>query len=494
MYIGLDVGTSGVKAELIRKDGSVLNSCQVSYGFSNLAGGYRELDARKVWDAVCVCLKKAGAGQPVRSITVSSLGEAIIPVDVSGEALCPSITGTDVRGSKEAEECRLSVSDIGLAEITGLNFSTIYSGYKILWLKRHQRELYEKAWKIFTFQDYVIFKLSGVTVVDYSMASRTMLFDINTKDWSEKLLKITGIGRELLSTPVQGGSIAGEITAQEAGRLGLPASVKIVAGTHDHICNAIGCGTNQEGQCTNTVGTSEGLTALIKRSALDAAAVGRWQMACEPFVIKDTYNTVAWNNTSGAMLRWYVQKLLGKAAAPDDYEVLDQQMQEEPTELMVLPHFSGAATPHMDNRSRGAILGLTLDTDKLDIYKSLMEGANYELALILDCLKRSGQKITRLCATGGAASPCLLQIKADVLGMEVHTVTNKQTGTLGGAILGAVALSDYGDIYEAADAMVTPGRTYMPDERKHRIYQERLSLYRELYQATASIHHRLCGV
>ena len=167
MYIGLDIGTSGSKADLIDRNGNVLGSGHVSYGFSKTTGGYRELDAEAVWKAAIKCLYDAAAGKHVESITVSALGEAIVPIDREGNPVGPGIIGTDIRGIEELKEIEEAFGAKTLTDITGLNMSTIYSANKILWLKKHQPEIYKKAYKILTFQDYIIYRLCHKAVIDH---------------------------------------------------------------------------------------------------------------------------------------------------------------------------------------------------------------------------------------------------------------------------------------------------------------------------------------
>ncbi len=494
MHIGLDIGTSGTKAALVGTDGSVAGSFQVSYGFADTADGHRALDAGEVWEAVKTCLEALGSLGEVETITVSTLGEAVIPMDRAGEPLALSITGTDRRGICETAALEETVGLMHLIDITGLNPTSIYSAGKLVWMKREMPELYEAAWKIPLFQDYVIYRLCGRAVIDYSSASRTQLFDIGTMDWSEELLGKTGIDREKLSRPVPAGTVAGTIRKELAEELGLSAAARIVAGTHDHICNALGSGVFEVGSCANTVGTTEGLTAVLRREQLSSEYVNRYQISCEPFVRPGLFNTVAWENTSGVLLRWFAEEFMREEPAGEliaTFEKLNGRMKREPTKLLVLPHFSGAASPYGDGRSKGAILGLTLDTEREDIYKALMEGANMELALILEGLTKAGLAVGHLVSTGGALSPQLLQIKADVLGIPIHTVESRQTGALGGAILGAVAAGAYGDVKEAVSAMVRTGKTYEPDPGRSRIYKERLALYRQIYPAIAGISHGL---
>lgn len=494
MYIGLDIGTSGTKAALYDEEGIQKAAWQQNYGFSNTDQGFRELDAAAVWKAVVCCLQKTAAGERVKSITVSSLGEAVIPINQEGEPLYFSITGTDVRGEKQLDILQNLIGKERLVEITGVNLSSIYSANKILWIKDNKRELYESTWKFVTFQDFVIYRLTGESRIDYSMASRTLLFDIATKDWSPEILEKTGISSKKLSTPILAGMEAGVVKTELAGELGIPACVKVIAGTHDHICNAIGSGAIEYGNCANTVGTTEGVTALLKRAQMTTESIEKYQISCEPFVKPDMYNTVAWNNTSGVLLRWFAEELSGwdkKTDIGTMYQLWNRKMPSEPTKLLVLPHFSGAATPHMDKNSKGAVIGLTLGTRAEDIYKALMEGANYELLFILNCLKKAGLEVSKVIATGGALSAELLQIKADILGIPIHTVESRQTGTLGGAILGAVADGAYSDMKEAAGKMIREAEIYFPNTARAEIYKERAACYRDLYAALAGIHHQL---
>ena len=269
-----------------------------------------------------------------------------------------------------------------------------------------------------------------------------------------------------------------------------------MAGTHDHICNAIGSGVLEVGSCADTVGTTEGLTAVLHREQLSSEHIDSCQISCEPFAVPGLFNTVAWNNTSGVLLKWFVTQMV-REEKPEQiiqtFAKMNGQMKDEPTDLLIMPHFSGAATPYMDSDSRGAILGLTLDTKREDIYKALMEGANYELALIKDCLEKAGLELQKVVATGGALSPQLLQIKADILGLPVYTVKNRQTGTLGGAMLGAVAAGTFRSVKEAAASMIEEDCVYEPRQEHHQNYQGKLSLYKQIYPSIVGINHGIAG-
>ena len=497
MYIGLDIGTSGTKAALVDREGRTLAFHQVSYGFCNTAQGRRELDAGTVWEAVCTCLKAVGTGADVRTITVSSLGEAIVLTDESGTPVAPGIAGTDARGAEELEELKARLGEEEIVRLTGQNLSVIYSANKMLWLKKHEPEIWERAAKVLTFQDYVIFRLCGEAVIDASMACRTMLMDIATNDWSPFMLEQTGIGKEKLARIVPAGTDAGPVRGALRRELGLQGQLRVIAGTHDHICNAVGCGVVGAGDCANTVGTTEGLTAVLQPEWLSAENIMRYQISKEPFAVPGLYNTVAWNNTSGVLMRWFVNQMMREAQPEKDilaaYAKMEAALPAGPTDLFVLPHFSGAATPYMDVHSKGVILGLTLDTTREEIYKAFMEATCLELALILDCVRNAGLKPARIIVTGGAASDAMMRIKADVMGTRIYTVRNKNAGTLGGAMLGAVADGAFATLAEAASVMVEEPVAYDPDPDRAARYREKMEIYRELYPQTAPLLHRAYG-
>ena len=311
MHIGLDIGTSGTKAALV-SEGRIIKAASAKYGM-NTRGGYRELDAEEVWNAVMGCLQEIGKIGPVRSITVSSLGEAIIPADKNGKPLYGSITGTDARGIQQYKKLCRGIEPLRLAQITGVNPGALYSLCKISWLKENEPELWKKIEHVFTFQDFIVYRLCGAAAIDHSMASRTMLFDIEEKQWSKEISALADIDSGVMSEPFIAGTIVGRLKDSLAAELGIKGNPVIVLGAHDHISNAVGCGVCKVGWAADAYGTTEGITAVIDKRSLKADSIIRYGISREPFVQAGLYNTVAWNNTSGVLLQWFAQKMLQPA-------------------------------------------------------------------------------------------------------------------------------------------------------------------------------------
>ena len=414
----------------------------------------------------------------------------MIAVDKDGMCLTKGITGTDVRGR---EECRHFIQKIGkrcITEVTGLPADSLYSLSKILWMKSHSPRLFERIWKIFSFQDFIIYRLCGDTVMDYSVASRTMLFDYRTYKWSGRLFTQAGLSKSLMSKTVQAGSVAGNMRKEIKRKLGCSGTCLILAGCHDHIANAIGAGVCRAGECVNAAGTTEGLTVMMEPGVLTESKVEQYKISCEPSAMEGMYNTVAWSNASGSILRWLVRDVL-KENQNVCFGELNGSIQYEPTKLYVLPHFSGAATPYTDDRSKGAILGLTLDVGREELYQAVVEGIQMELYAIYKCLIHSGVPVNKIVSTGGALSNEILQMKADILGCEIHTVKCEQTGAAGGAILGAVSNGIYNTVDEAVNAMVKVGKTVIPDMKRHEAYGNKMRIYDVLYTYLREINHAI---
>jgi xylulokinase len=493
MYVGLDIGTSSVKIAAYDDTGTALVFFSKPFQLITNEDGTKELDPKVVLDFSVECLLNICTKiDTIKTVSVSSLGEAIVFLDNKENCISNIVVGTDARGQEQLLWMIEKVGREKLIEITGLNLSTIYSVNKILWFKENQPQIYNKVSKICTVQDYIIGKLSGNYIIDYSMASRTMLFDVMNNEWSHDLLAVTGIDKKMLSAPVLAGTSAGYI---KAGILeGIPGhhTISILAGTHDHICNALGAGVIDKGWCSDTAGTTEGLTAHIGQAIIDPSVIYENQVSFEPFVIKHTFNTVAWHNTAGALYRWFIENLdKSNSSGTNPYQAIEEKMAALPSSLLVLPHFSGAATPYMDAQSRGAIIGLSVATKPEHIFQALVESTNHEVLMILECLQNLNITIQNIVATGAALSPRVLKIKANILGLPIKTVCCKQTGTIGGAIIGAIAAGAYHTYNEAVSQMVKFDREYFPDQDMHLLYLEKHAIYKHLYRQLAGINHGL---
>lgn len=498
MYLGVDIGTSGVKASVVDARGEVLASAYRRFRILGLERNYRELDPAAIAEGAKSAIREAAATSGRTEfdlILVSSLGEAIIPVDAQGRHLMNCIVGSDRRGAEELEWLCGLIPPARLVDITGLNLSVIYSLNKILYLRAHHPEIYSRVWKFFLVTDYFVHLLTGEAVVDYSMASRTLAFDLGKRAWSEEILSAADVGPELFSRPVLAGTVAGTVLPSVAAELGISAGTRVAIGAHDHICNALGVGAVGSGQCSNAVGTTEGITAILG-GRLGSGLVAGNNISCEPFVVDDMYNTVAWHNTAGAMVNWFLNMHYGTERTAEQTDAilaeLNRESGHEPSPLLVLPHFSGATAGAMDDKSKGAILGLTLGTSRKDLFRALLEGACFECRLIVDALRDAAIPVDQIYVSGGGSkSRFWMQAKADILGMPVTVAREANSGALGASVLASVVCGHYGSLGDAAQAIIKPGGVIEPIDANVRVYQERFQEYKQLYDKTRATNHLL---
>lgn len=497
-YIGLDIGTSGCKATVIDNRGNILAYRSAEYDLIFPRPGWVEINANIVWESVCSVLKdiKNECYCDIRALSIASFGEAAILLDKNDNVLDNSIFYSDIRGKDEIENILSLFNKNELQEITGMPLNSMYSIIKLLWIKRHKPNVYNKAKKIMLFGDYISHKLCGERKIDFSLASRTMGLDIHSKQWSDNIFKSLGIDKKKFSEPVPSGTIIGKIRKRIALKLNLPENMYIVAGGHDQACAALGAGILETGDAVDGIGTAECISLVIDKAAVKSKMYDL-NYCCEPHVYKDKYISLIFNVAAGASIKWYrdtFEKERYKSclrSGESIYKILDQECPSRPSPLFFLPHLAGSGTPFMDPLSSGVIFGLRLSSKKSDIYKAILEGICFEMLFNINVLGECGVELGKITAVGGGArSSTLLQIKSDIMKKQIKTLSITESGTLGLAILCSVACGDYTDIKSAVKSMVKIDKVYYPRTEFIQEYKEKYETYKKLYPAVKYILNR----
>lgn len=496
---GLDVGTSGSKCTIFHDDGSVSAYSYREYALERSSRGYVELNPDRVWEAVRTVIAEASAGHkggPVRALCITSCGEMGVPVDREGRALYGSMPYTDPRGQ---EQCDRLIARLGRGEImtrSGHNPHPMYSAPKIMWLRDNEPDVYRRMVTFLQYSDFILFRLTGEKAVDWSLASRTLMFNVAKKEWDPVLLDAAGLRADQFPRPVQAGTPVAAVLPSVAGELGLSPSTVVLLGGQDQIGAVVGGGAMEPRVAANGTGSVDCITPVFDRPNT-GEAMRRYNFACVPYIRPDYYVTYAFSFYGGALLKWYRDKFAqdavreAKARGVSVYTYLESTAPDEPTGLLVLPHLSGAATPYMDIHSVGAIVGLTADTDRGTLYRGLMEGVAYEMRINLDCLREAGVPVDRLIATGGGSrSPMWMQMRADLFNLPVSVPQVEEAGTLGAAIMAGAACGLYRDIAEGARQLVRIRRTFEPDPALHDRYEELYAKYRRVYDCVREIQGR----
>lgn len=481
---GIDVGTAGAKLTAYGEDGTLLFSGYRDYPAAR-GMGKSELDARLVREAVFSLLAEAARTVPIASVGVSAFGESFVLLDEGDEPVLPVMLYTDPRGGAEAH--RLAQSVPGIERICGAKPHSMYSLPKLMWVKENAPAAYRRAKRVLLMEDYVTYLLTGERAIDWSEAARTMALDVERLDWSGELFAAAGVDKSLFSRVVRTGDVVGAIRPALAEALGLPKTLHVVAGCHDQVAAAVGSGVLAPGAATDGAGTTQCMTPVFDSWSRDGR-LQRDNYVVVPFLRPGLYATYAFSFTGGAVAKWFIDNLAGYAARRADggsvYQALEEKMGDEPTGMLVLPHFAGAATPYMDAGSQGAILGLTLERSESDVYRAVLEGVCYEMALNRERLAACGIEIKSLNATGGGArSRAWLQMKADVLNLPINRMKNDDAGTIGGIMLTGVASGVYRSLEEAARVFVGIRETHEPRAALHERYLEIYDRYRRVYDA-----------
>lgn len=500
MLLGLDVGTTGCKAAVFTPQGEMLGYGYEEYGIISIQEKMAEQDPEKVWEAVCRVLKAAyrsSGGKKISALSISVQGDAIIPVGKNFKPLYNAVLGMDYRSQEQAKKCEELFGGKTLFDMTGMRPHPINSLCKILWLKEKHPSVYKKAWKITTYADYIMGKLGADPVIDYTMASRTMAFDLKNLTWSYYILEKLDIPIELFSQPLPSGVCVGKISEKAASETGLSKQIFLVTGGHDQTCAALGAGVIGEGTGVLSTGTAEVLSTAFHKPHLNETMYQSYY-PCYIYTKKDMHFTFTLNHVGGLLLRWFRDNFASeevaeaKRSGTDPYRVMIERIPEQPVDVMILPHFNGSGTPFCDMSSRGAIVGITLATNRHHLVRAILESQTYELKINLETLNRAGISIEEFNAVGGGAkSPRWLQIKADILQNTVSTLRVSEAACLGAAILAGTASGIYSSIDQGVKSCVFKEKTYYPQKELIERYNHNYSIYKEIYPSLVPINKKL---
>ncbi|MBN2311959.1 MAG: hypothetical protein JXR94_23480 [Candidatus Hydrogenedentes bacterium] len=487
--LGLDVGTTGCKASAFSEDGRVLATAYEEYDNQRPQPGWAELDSVDVWNKVKATIARAASEthrDPVQAIAVSSLGEAMVPVSADRRILAPSILNFDVRGEEYLERLASVFDDESLYAINGNTLGNHYALTKLLWLKHHAPELFEQAHKFLLWGSFVSFMLGGDCVADYSLANRTLLFDLERKAWSDDLLGRAGLDADKFPDTAPSGTVVGTVNPAIAGELGLPAGVAIVTGAHDQCANALGCGVIDDGQAMFGMGTYICIAPVFAEKRDPNAMIQRG-LNTEHHSVPGKYVCFIYNH-GGSLLKWFrdtfaaAEHRAAQDAGADVYPALIAEIPDGPSTVKVLPHFSITGPPEFISDSTGVITGLRLETTRGDICKAILEGAVFYLRECVESLPPTGIAITDFRAVGGGSkSDAWLQICADILDRPFTRPRITEAGALGAAILAGAATGVFASHQDGVNTMVHPERTFEPDSAMHARYAPHYDAYRRLW-------------
>lgn len=505
MYmLGVDIGTTNWKVVAYTPDGVSRARWSCPARTKREPGGWAVYEPDEIWDAVCTGIREviaqlAARGESadtIASVAVTSVGEAGLFVDGTGQALCPAIAWFDPRTREVNRFWTDQVGSQTVYEVTGFPPQYIASLNKMMWIKEAWPEVYAQAQTWLCIADYVAFRLCGEAVMDYSLASRTMAFDIRQRSWSQSLLSLAGIPNSLMPELASSGTRLGTVHGRAQEETGLSARTIVATGGHDHICGALAVGVCEPGQCLDSLGTAEAILLTLDRPVLSPELMeSGFALGCH--TAPDRYYLIAAMQSAGGTVEWLCESLgeiEARRAGGDRGKLYDFLMQEaaispEGSEgLLFLPHLLGAVCP-TDEAARGAWVGLQPQHRRAHLLRSAVEGLAHESFLNVSRMEHlSGMKGDAVVVIGGGTRNDLwMQAKADVAQRPLHVPLTDEATTLGAAILGGVAAGLHRDVRAALGAVQLRERVVMPNA-------EVAEVYAQAQEAFAKIHPGLIGV
>ncbi len=487
--LGIDVGTSGCKAAVFSEEGELRALAYEEYDYQHPQPGWAELDSKQVWESVQGTIAQVvlqTRRDPIKALSVSSLGEAVVPVTRAGNILGPSLLNFDVRGAEYLPELRERIEDERLFCINGNTLGNHYSLTKLKWIQQYQPELYQQTDHFLHWSGFVSFMLGGEATVDYSLANRTLLFDVERCAWSNELAGLARLDPAKLPPTVPSGTLIGTVSPPIADQLGLPRGAAIVSGAHDQCCNGVGCGVIEPGRAMYGMGTYICMMPVFAQRREPQVMIERG-LNMEHHAAPGRYVSFIYNH-GGSMVKWFrdtfaqAERIQAKAGGEDVYAQLTSEMPDRPSSILALPHWGPTGPPKFIDDSSGVLLGLKLETTRGDILKGLIEATTFYLRECLESLPATGITIEDFRAAGGGSkSEAWLQIVADVMGRPVVRPRFSEAGVLGAAINAGTGCGAFPSLEAGVKTMVTLDRTFEPNEKRRAQYDERFARYRQLW-------------
>lgn len=486
-YIGIDLGTSAVKLLLMDGKGTIHNIVSKEYPLYFPHPGWSEQNPEDWYEKSMEGLSELLEGFDKSKVAGISFGgqmHGLVILDEQDRVIRPAILWNDGRTYEENDYLNCTVGKETLSRYTANISFTGFTAPKLLWVKNKEPENFARIKKIMLPKDYLAYRLTGVHCTDVSDASGMLLFDVKNRCWSDEMLEICGVTKDMMAQVFESYECVGTLLPDVAEKLGLSADVKVAAGAGDNAAAAVGTGTVGDGRCNISLGTSGTIFISMKEFGVDQFN------ALHAFGHADGhYHLMGCMLSAASCNKWWMDDIVGTK----DYAAEQGKIAKlGENHVYFLPYLMGERSPHNDPDARGTFIGLTMDTSRADMTQAVLEGVAFALRDSFEVAKALGVTIgrTKICG-GGAKSPLWKTIIANVLGIKVDVIESEEGPAMGGAMLAAVACGEYASVEEIAEKLVKVVDTVEPDPELTAKYEERYQKFKQIYPACKELFAKI---
>ena len=440
-FMGIDIGTTSVKTAVFDEKLEQKISLNADYTL-DAHGDIVEFDGEQYWEIVKGEIEKVKKELSVDALAVDTQCETLILTDENGAPVRPAIVWLDNRATEEAELITAHFGHKRVYEVTGQpEITATWPACKLLWVKRHEPEVWAKVKKVFLLEDWILYKMTGKFLSEKTLQSSTIYFDIHNAAWWEEMLDFIGVDKEMLPTLYSSAVQVGEYDG-----------IKVVTGAIDQIAGAIGAGVVKKGIVSEMTGT----TMVIFMPSDSVPAYDETSIVPCHYNYDDKYCLLSWTPTAGMSLKWF-KNALCESFSFRELDALAESVPAGSDGVTFLPYLCGSTMPKYNPAARGSFTGLTTEHHRGHFVRAVMEAVSCMLKSNLDYL---GLEVDEIRAMGGGAnSPLWCQMKADMTGKRLVTLKNKETACLGSAILAGVGVGAFDSVEQAAER-IELGRVY----------------------------------
>ena len=484
-YLGIDLGTSAVKLLLVDEKGQIHNEVTKEYPLEFPKPGWSQQNPDEWKKAVFEGIPELLAGFDTAQVAGIGCGgqmHGLVVLDEDDKVIRPAILWNDGRTAKQVDYLN---SVIGKEKLSALTANIAFAGFtapKILWMKENEPENFARIAKIMLPKDYINFCLTGVHSCDYSDASGMLLLDVEHKCWSKEMLEICGISEAQMPRLFESYECIGTVDPMVAEKLGIPGTVKVVAGAGDNAAAAVGTGTVGAGGCNISLGTSGTIFISSDKFGVDP------NNALHAFAHADGgYHLMGCMLSAASCNKWLCEDILRTSDySTEQADITDDKLGRN--NVYFLPYLMGERSPINDTNARGTFIGMTMDSSRSDLVQAVLEGVAFAIRDSFEVAKSLGIEIPRSNICGGGAKSRLWQkILANVLNIPLDSVVTEQGPGYGGAMLAMVGCGTYASVQEAADKLVSIASTVYPDEEIAARYEAKYQKFKKIYPACKSL-------